>query len=300
MELSIVIVNWNTRECLKRCLASIYEYTSGLDFEVIVADNNSSDGSRDMAGKDFPYVNLIANAENYGFSKANNIAIRQAKGGYILILNPDTEIRNNAFGKMVSFLEQNKDVGILAPKLIFPDGSLQESVVPGFSLLGFLANEFFPGLPFSFNLKKVNKMRLVANPTAACLLIRKEVFEKIGLFDEDFFVCYEDVEFTERASKKKIKALFFPEAEVVHYKSQSSKRDYLFSLSCEEKSIFVLIKKYYGRFGICVLFLSACFQLVSAYIFMPISYFLFKRPRDISYFKLLARTRWSQFTGCEV
>ena len=128
IDLSIVIVNWNVRELLRRCLSSVYRATgASLKVEVIVVDNASSDGSAAMVSEDFSQVRLIANEKNLGFTRGNNQAIAQSRGRYVLLLNPDTEVVDDALGTMVQYMDAHPQVGALGPQLLNPDGSVQSS-----------------------------------------------------------------------------------------------------------------------------------------------------------------------------
>lgn len=143
LDLSICIVNWNVESLLKACLRSIIDNTSGISCEVIVVDNDSSDGSVDMVKAEFPQVKLIVNKENAGFTRANNQAIRISKGRYIMLLNPDTVIIDNALNKMVRFMESRFDCGALGCKLLNTDGTLQRSCKTFPSLDVILYNSLF-------------------------------------------------------------------------------------------------------------------------------------------------------------
>ena len=134
MNLSVIIVNWNTRDLLRECLKSVLKQTKGLDYEVLVVDNGSSDDSVRMIKKAFPWIKLMENRENLGFSKANNQAIRRARGEFILLLNSDTKIAENAFKKMVDFARANPQIGVLGPRLLNADGNSQASTAPFYFL----------------------------------------------------------------------------------------------------------------------------------------------------------------------
>ncbi len=130
MEISIIIVNWNTKELLAECIDSIYASPPGGEFDIWVVDNSSSDGSTDMIRERYPEVNLIDNEENIGFAKANNQALRKCQGKYVLLLNPDTAVETNAIVNLVSFLEKTPEAGMAGARLVNPDGSLQISAFP--------------------------------------------------------------------------------------------------------------------------------------------------------------------------
>lgn len=227
ISLNIIIVNWNTKGLLKNCLKSIYKHTSNLDYEVLVVDNASSDGSVEMIEKEFPQVKLIKNEENVGFARANNQAIRKSKGRYILLLNPDTLILNQAIEKMVDFMIKNKKVGILGPKIFGKDGSLQISCYRFDSLSTlFSTNIFFNKLGKGYSYKKFdfNQTKKVDIVTGACLLTKREVIEDIGFLDEDFFIYSEDADWCFRAKKKDWEVVFYPTAEIIHFGGASCEK----------------------------------------------------------------------------
>ncbi|MBU1177660.1 glycosyltransferase family 2 protein [Patescibacteria group bacterium] len=228
--LSIIIVNWNTRTHLKWCLRYIYTRTKGINFEVFVVDNASHDNSAVMVEKNYPSVKLIRNQTNLGFAKANNQAIRQAKGKYILLLNSDTKITEQALVKMVRFMEENNKVGILGCKLLNPDGTLQPSCRQFPSLFSQVIillklHNIFP------NLKSIRNYYLLDWPhdttkkvdqvMGACFMVRQEVFTKIGLLDKKYFIWFEEVDFCRRAAKAGWSTYFLPQAEVCHEKGAS-------------------------------------------------------------------------------
>lgn len=229
-DLSICIVNWNVKELLKACLNSIYTNTKDISFEVTVVDNNSSDGSTEMIKNDFPQVKLIENSFNAGFTKANNQAIKIAQGNYIMILNPDTEVIDNALNKMVRFMESRRDCGALGCKLLNTDGSLQRSCRMFPSLEAMLYSSLFLDslLPKSRLFGKYfmtwwdfNETREVDQPMGSALMLKKEVIDKVGLFDENIFIWFDEVDLCYRIKKAGWKIYFTPEAQIKHHLSQS-------------------------------------------------------------------------------
>lgn len=203
--LSIIIVNWNTEDLLRSCLESIYNETKNITYEIFVIDNASSDSSLEFITNQFPQVKLIRNNINSGYAKACNQGIKISKGKYILLLNPDTVILNNALEKLISFADKTPSAGIFGPKLINKDGSLQ------------LSCRIFPKVFFkSYMLKIENAIANVDWLVGACLLIRREVINDVGYIDEDFFMYGEDMDFCYRAKKRGWNCLFYPLSEVLH------------------------------------------------------------------------------------
>jgi len=228
--LSIIIVNWNTKLHLKWCLHYVFKRTQGINFEVLVVDNGSSDSSITMVENNFPGVKIIRNQQNLGFAKANNQAIKKARGKYILLLNSDTKITEQALTKMVEYLEDNSQVGILGCKLLNPDGSLQPSCRRFPTLLSQIIillklHNYFP------NFKAIkeyymldwphDKISQVNQVMGACFMVRKKVFTDIGLLDDKYFIWFEEVDFCRRAQKAGWTTYFTPEAQVFHEKGAS-------------------------------------------------------------------------------
>jgi GT2 family glycosyltransferase len=233
MDLSIIIVNWKVKNLLEKCLWSIFEQTKDIKFEVFVVDNASADGSVEMVREKFPQVNLIASSENLGFARGNNLAIQKAHGRYILLLNPDTEILENALSKMVHFMDTHPECGIAGCKLLNPDLTLQPSVraFPSFAsqvLILLKLHHLFPHskaiyhyLKYDFDYEKTQEVDQVMG---AFMIIRREVIKKIGLLDENFWIWFEEVDFCKRAKEAGFKVLYTPDAKIIHHFGQSFKQ----------------------------------------------------------------------------
>lgn len=255
MELTISIVNWNTKTLLKNCLNSIFQNYTGNDFEVIVVDNNSNDESFEMLEECFPRVKKIKNKENLGFGKANNQAMAIGKGKYILVLNPDIVIKKGSIEKMLDFLEKNKEAGAVGAKLVNPDGTLQ---MKGFyrkfpslpQILLFKTALYrifihFPGIVSRYwEYQDTNIPHEVDQIPGACISVKREVLEKIGGFDEDYFIWYEDVDWCFRMKKAGWKLYYLPDAEIAHFGGQS-----FFGVDSGEKIIlfYTSLLKFIGK-----------------------------------------------------
>ena len=234
MKLSIVIVNYNVKYFLEQCLHSVRKAIAGLDTEVFVVDNNSVDGSIEMVGEKFPEIITIANKNNSGFSKANNQAIKQATGEYILLLNPDTIVEDDTFFKIVQFMDNHPDTGGLGVKMVDGKGNfLPESkrglptpVVAFYKIFGF--SRIFPKSKtfgrYHLGYLDKDKTHEVEILSGAFMLLRKSVLDKIGLLDETFFMYGEDIDLSYRIIKAGYKNYYFPETRIIHYKGESTKK----------------------------------------------------------------------------
>jgi GT2 family glycosyltransferase len=230
MNLSIVIVSWNTKDLLKQCLSSVILAAQQYEHEVFVVDNASSDGSAAMVRSEFPELKLITNASNQGFAAATNQGLRLCIGKYVLLLNPDTIPSQQCLSELVTFAEQNAEVGAIGAKLLNADGSLQGNERGNFptkqtlfSYAFFLSrlfprSRFFRGSAvFTDSLHPVE----VDWVSGACILLRREAVEEVGLLDERIFMYGEDVELCWRLRRARWKVYYHANAAIVHYGAQS-------------------------------------------------------------------------------
>ena len=237
MDLSICILTRHQPDLLPRCVASCLAEIerAAVTSEIILIDNASSDGGPQKVANLSPLIRLVRNEENLAFSVANNLGIRMSRGNYVLILNDDTEFHAGALGLLVRVMDADPRVGAVGPKLLNPDGSLQR----GFTRKRFprLRGMVAELLRFDFVLEKLPATRdLLTNRgdeqrggdaehlTAACLLARREALEAVGLFDEGFYFCFEDVDLCYRLKKAGWRLLYSPEAQITHYGSASFKK----------------------------------------------------------------------------
>jgi len=250
MDLSIIIVSYNTKDLLRNCLNSVYDSLKGeeIEFEIIVVDNASSDGSVEVVKKDFPGVVVIENRENLGFSKANNQGIKIAKGRYVLLLNSDTIILDECITKVYAFAKSKKEAGIIGCKVLNPDGSLQFSCYNAINLCTevnfFVRTILKDTFDFIADYKymrswKHDKLKIVGAVSGCFMLIRRGIFDQVGLLDETFFMYYEDLEFCERLKEQtKFNVYYFPEAEIKHLKGASIANDKSLVLTYKSARIF--------------------------------------------------------------
>lgn len=225
--LSIIIVNWNTGQVLLDCLESIFDNPPTRPFEVIVVDNDSSDGSAHAAELRFPQVLLIYSSINRGFAGANNLAFEQAGGEFILLLNPDTVICPGALQTLLDFLEANPKAGAAGAMLLNPDGSLQPSCSPEPAL----GREFLrlfhikgvrPDGYYEMSHWDPSSPRQVDTLLGACLMVRREAQQQIGLMDEAFFMYSEEVDYCRRLRQASWEIYWVPQARIVHLGAQST------------------------------------------------------------------------------
>lgn len=262
MELSVIIVNWNTKRLLEDCLESVFKFTKDVKIEVIVVDNGSKDGSQAMVKKKFPQVKLIPNKDNLGFAKANNQGIKKALGKYVLLLNSDTYLIENSFKKLVEKADSTVELGAMGPLLLNEDRSIQQSV--GFSPhlpQIFWWMSFIDDLPGGTILKPYHvdhdsfykSQHEVDWITGAAFLIPKKVVAKIGMLDDKIFMYGEDFEWCYRIKKAGFKVYFSPFAKIVHIGGGSVNRIRTNAFVGEFRGLEYFYKKYKGRASLQIL-----------------------------------------------
>jgi GT2 family glycosyltransferase len=232
MNLSIIVVSWNTQALLAQCLDSIPNTTHPTvltGIEVLVVDNCSKDGSVAMVRTHFPWVRLIENAENVGFARANNQAIRQSRGSYVLLLNPDTEVRQGALEALLKFMEASPKAGAAGPRLLNADGTLQISCYPAPTLSRELwrllhLDAFYPYGSYWMQKWSTEGEREVESVQGACLLVRREVLQQVGVLDEDYFIYTEEIDLCYRIQRAGWHICWVPRAQVTHYGGQSTQQ----------------------------------------------------------------------------
>ncbi len=233
MNLSIIIVNWNTRDLLLQCVRSIIGTAKISNFEIIVVDNNSSDDSCSAIQNAFPQIRLIKNELNLGFAKANNIGIRQSSGKYLALINSDIELLPDCLDSLYGYMESNPNVGIAAPKILNPDGTYQLTCRKFPSLWNdfveaLMIHSLVPGLKhFSGELINLDHQKepYVTDLVGGCFLfIRRQTLDSIGLLDEQFFFYGEDKDLCWRSWKAGWPIIYVPSATAIHYGGASSSK----------------------------------------------------------------------------
>ncbi|MGI6296819.1 MAG: glycosyltransferase family 2 protein [Armatimonadota bacterium] len=257
-DVTVSIVNWNTREELADCLKSIVEQRESVDLEVFVVDNASSDGSAEMVTSEFgDGVKLIANSENRGFGAAHNQAIKQCSGQYVLVLNPDCRIlQPDLLRKMVDYMDAHSDIGMMGPRIVNPDGSLQFSArrfPPMFAGLfrHTVLGKLFPNNRFvkGYLMTDVDHSQIMDVDwlSGSALMVRQETFEEIGLFDERFFMYCEDVDWCKRAKDAGWRVVYYPEVELSHRIGAASDKNPIAMIKQHHRSMFLYFVKHNSR-----------------------------------------------------
>ncbi len=254
-ELAVVIVNWNTAAYLERCLNAVYAAQGGLDLEVWVVDNASQDGSVALVRSRFPQVQLIANPENVGFARANNQALRALRAEFALLLNSDAFLQAGSLERMLAAMRAHPECGGLGCRLLNPDGSLQRSCY-AFPTLAtevwqtLWLDRLFPRSPvfgkFLMTDWAMDEAREVDVVMGACLLLRRQALEQVGLLDEDYFMYSEEVDLCYRLAQAGWKVRYAPEAEAVHIWGGSSGLVKVESLLRLYRSRVQFFRKHYG------------------------------------------------------
>lgn len=245
-QVSIIIVNYNTKTLLRSCIHSIYEQTANLSYEIIVVDNASSDGSVELVTKEFPDVRLIVSPVNLGFGKANNKGVTESRGENIFFLNSDTILLNNAISILHEFLCHNQTAAICGGNLYDKDMQPVHSFYRFPTIKDEFRALFFPkrNIPYHNFMNHVQKVEYI---TGADMMIRKEIFTKAGAFDSDFFMYYEETELTWHITQMGYQVFSVPEAKIIHYQGMSSTKKKQPINSQYLLSKFIYFQKIYGR-----------------------------------------------------
>ena len=229
MKLSIVIVSWNTWALLRECLDSVFAYSPRCEFDVWVVDNASSDDSAAMVRAQFPQVRLTENRDNVGFARANNQAIQESEGEYVLLLNSDTKVKPGALENLVAFMDSHSEAGAAGARLLNPDGTLQSSCYPAPTLSREVWRLFHLDalrLYGSYNMADWNQeeVRAVDVLLGACLMLRRQVLDQVGWLDGDYFMYSEEVDLCYRIQQAGWPLYWVPTAEIIHYGGQSTRQ----------------------------------------------------------------------------
>ncbi len=291
MEISIVVVNWNTKEYLEQCLTSVYANRPKIECDVWVVDNASTDGSVQMVKEHFPQVHLIENEKNVGFARANNHAIRKSTGRYIWLLNSDTEVKHHALDRLHNFMELHPETGAAGSMLLNPDGTLQTSCYP----LPTLSRELWRLFHLDkirtygvYNMKSWNldEPREVEVVQGASLMLRREALDQVGVLDEDYFMYTEEVDLCDRLSKADWHLYWVPKSQIVHYGGQSTQQvaEEMFLSLYQTKLLY--FRKNHGRSAALVYKMILLIVSLARIVLSPLA--LLKKPPERDKYLILA------------
>jgi GT2 family glycosyltransferase len=302
MDVSIIVVAWNVRELLRNCLRSVYEQTKGIRFEVIYVDNGSADGSPEMVRKEFALTRIIANPDNKGFIKANNQGIAVATGRYVLLLNSDTIVLDNAIAKAVQFANSRPQAAVVGCRVLNPDRTLQESCFRFYSTLNMLLDVLWLSRAFRDNPffgRKIyggwdyNSEREVDVVVGCFSLVRMDAIRQVGVMDERFFVYGDDIDWCRRFVNAGWNVLFTPTAQIIHYGGQTTRKEAdRFALQLHG-AVLINVKTHYN----CLTFLL-CRLLTACYLLQRVPYWWLKATRRKEGREKALRAARSCWQGC--
>jgi GT2 family glycosyltransferase len=275
MDLSVIIVNWNTKDLLCQCIDSLTQTLKKIDTEIFVVDNGSTDGSVAAVREKFPGVRLIENPVNMGFARANNQAISLSSREYLLLLNPDTRAKDEAIPQMLSFMSSHARAGLVGAQLLNADGSKQNSIANFPSLATELLNKSL--LRWLFPEKFPGKERDYPNPVevesviGACVLVRREAVNQVGLLDEKFFLFLEETDWCFRVKKAGWKIYHIPQAEIFHFQGKSAEAEKGKTRIEYYRSRYHYFRKNRGSFQTSVLSIGLIIKLLVELVFATIA-----------------------------
>lgn len=289
IDISIIIISFNAKELLSECLNSLSKATCSYQMEIVVVDNASTDGAPELVEDKFPDVNLIRNDQNLGFAKANNIGIVKSVGKYICLINSDAYPLEDCLEQMCNYMENHPEIGILGPKLKYPDGSLQPSCrefptiwnslcrALAFDIL-FPNSKMFGGQLMTYF--SHDFLRSVDFIAGAFLMVRKAAIDQVGLLDEDFFFYGEDKDWCKRFWDKGWKIVFYPNAEAVHYGGGSTKDQVGFYIK-QTHANMLFFRKHHSRIATMSYFMIELLHTIVR-IFSSVLLFFIKSKRNNS------------------
>ena len=302
MDISVIIVNWNTRDLLLNCIRSVYETVRDISFEIWVVDNDSEDGSQEAVKAAFPQVHLIENTQNRGFAAANNQALKIMTGRFALLLNSDAALTDGAAQNLLSFMETTPTAGMACGQLLNPDGSRQNSIANFPTLLTLISNETL--LRILFPDKFPSKRRNYPGPIpvesgiGACLMIRKKAMDTIGVFDESYFFFFEETDWAYRMWQANWGVYFVSSARIIHAQGKSAGNSAASRIHFYRSRYIYLIKWHPNSYTLMVgvifirLFINACLSFLGLVLTLGLAPGLFHKTHI--YFRLIA---W-HFKGC--
>jgi len=296
LDVSVIIVNYNVRDFLHQALGSIQKALKGIRSEIVVVDNASDDGSVEMLRRQFPQVKLIVNASNLGFAKANNIALKQARGKFLLLINPDTIMQEDTIRVMVEFLKNHPEVGLAGCKILNPDGSMEPACRRSFPTPWIAFSKIF-GLSKLFPKTKLfgkyNLTYLSSEETyqveavsGSFMMVRKETFEQVGGLDESFFMYGEDLDWCYRIHQAGWQIYYVHSTQIIHYKGESTRRSSIDEIHTFYEAMRLFVEKHVRSSSLFSMVLRMSIALVSFAAFLT----SIVRPLKIAVFDFLTVT----------
>lgn len=275
VKINTIIVNWNTREYLRKCLDSVDKFFPSYLNHTIVIDNNSSDGSAEMVEYSYPLIELHKNSENIGFARACNQGMSKGTAEFILLLNSDCEVTDkNLLIETIRLFETDESIGLIGPLILYPNGHLQSAGQDFISLAKLIKYQLlFSSSPlFSRKIKtKENKQPFEADyVSGSCLFIRRDIFRTVGMFNESFVMYAEDMDLCYRAKQAGYKVLVIPNVSIIHYKSKSTNNNLVKSISLSVRNNCIFIKK---RSGLFAAFLALLIYTIGTALRIPVAFF---------------------------
>jgi GT2 family glycosyltransferase len=280
MDVSVIVVAWNVRELLRSCLQSVYQETKGIEFELIYVDNGSEDGSLEMVRQEFPQVRIIPNQDNKGFIRANNQGIEVATGRYVLLLNSDTIVLENAIAKAVQFADVHPEAAVVGCRVLNPNRTLQDNCFRFYSTFNMILDVLWLSRAFRNNSLFGRKAyagwnydseREVDVVVGCFSLVRMKAIQQVGMMDERFFTYGDDIDWCYRFKRAGWKVLFTPVPRIIHYGGQTTKREMgRFALQLHG-AVLINVKTHYSW-----LTFIGCRLLTACYLFMRVPYWLVK------------------------
>lgn len=310
-EISVIIVSWNASEYLEKCLESL---SGGIarNYEIIVVDNNSSDGSPTMVMNKFPWVKLIQTGQNLGFSKGNNIGIKSSRGKYVALINSDALALPGCLDALSQFLDDHPDAGMVGPRVMWGDRSLQCSCRRFPTLWNnvcevFLLNRLFPRIEFF-----AGEQMFYFSHDSTCevevlvgcfILARRNAINEFGFLDEDFFFYGEDIDWSRRCWQSGWKVMFYPGAEAIHFGKGSSKNNRAFYAVMQQTARLNLWAKHYPRIAVAGLMVllawECCWRLLVAGLIFALRLHRWKDPAMLARIQVAClKNLWAERRSC--
>ncbi|HHX60525.1 MAG TPA: glycosyltransferase family 2 protein [Epulopiscium sp.] len=276
MDLSIIIVSYNTQDLLRQTIQSVIDTTHKIKYEIIVSDNDSSDGSPLMVEQEFKEVKLIKTGANLGFSKGNNIGIKEAKGRYILLLNSDTVVKGNCLDECVRYMDQHNEIGVLGCKIVLPSGKLDHACKRGFPtpqaslyyMLGLY--KAYPNNPkygaYCAAHLGEDEVGEADALMGAFMMLPRAVIDEVGGLDEAFFMYGEDLDWCYRIKEAGYKVMYYPKEYIVHHKGSSSKKKRIKTIYEFHRAMILFYNKHYRKKHNLIVTLGVYFGVVARMI----------------------------------